>query len=167
MSALRSCALRDDHACMVRAVGGSSEIHAPIEKVWAILRDVDSYPSWNPFTVSVKTDFQMGSPVDMRVCLFGKTRKDGSRKTMRQVEYITSYVEGSRVSWGVNVGPGWFIKADRWQQLTDLGDGRTRYETVDEFTGVGVGFMLMLMERHMKRGFQEVADALKDRSERP
>ena len=150
---------------MVRSVGGSSEIDAPIEKVWAVLKDVDSYPSWNPFTVSVKTDFALGSPVDMQVCLKGRRSKDGSRKTMHQVEYVTSYVEGSRVSWGVNVGPGWFIKADRWQQLTDLGDGRTRYETVDEFTGVGVVFMMMLMEKHMKRGFQEVADALKARCE--
>ena len=140
-------------------------IDAPIEKVWAVLKDVDSYPSWNPFTVSVKTDFGLGSPVDMQVCLKGRRNRDGSRKTMHQVEHITSYVEGSRVSWGVNVGPGWFITADRWQQLTDLGNGRTRYETVDEFTGVGVGFMMMLMEKHMRRGFQEVADALKVRCE--
>ena len=41
---------------------------------------------------------------------------------MHQVEYITCYVEGSRVSWGVNVGPGWFIEAHRWQQLTDVGE---------------------------------------------
>ena len=64
-----------------------------------------------------------------------------------------------------NVGPCWFIKADRWQELTDLGGGRTRYETVDEFTGAGVGFMLLLMERHMARGFAEVAHALKARCE--
>ncbi|MCU1602483.1 MAG: hypothetical protein JWO22_3192 [Frankiales bacterium] len=150
---------------MVRSVGGSSEIDAPLEKVWAVLTDVDSYPAWNPFTVSVKTDFQLGSPVDMQVCLKGRRKRDGSRRTMHQVEYVTSYVEGSRVSWGVNVGPGWFVKADRWQQLTDLGGGRTRYETVDEFTGVGVGFMMLLMEKHMQRGFQEVADALKSRCE--
>lgn len=144
---------------MVRSVGASTEIDAPVERVWAVLTDVASYPSWNPFTVSVKTDFTMGSPVDMQVDLFGRG------KTMHQVEYITGYVEGTRVSWGVNVGPGWFITADRWQQLTDLGDGRTRYETVDEFTGVGVGFMLLLMRRHMARGFADVARALKARCE--
>lgn len=150
---------------MVRAVGASIEIDAPIEEVWRVLVDVGAYPSWNPFTVSVDTTFELGSPVDMRVCLLGRTAKDGTRKTMHQVEHITSYVEGRRVSWGVNVGPGWFIKADRYQELTDLGDGRTQYETVDEFTGVGVGFMMLLMERHMARGFAEVAHALKRRCE--
>jgi hypothetical protein len=159
----------DDHEPMSerepRAVGASIEIDAPLPEVWAVLKDVARYPEWNPFTVSVATDFQVGSPVDMRVCLKGKKKSDGTRKTMHQVEYVTSYTEGSRVSWGVNVGPGWLIKADRWQQLTDLGDGRTRYETVDEFTGVGVPFMMLLMERHMARGFAEVAHALKDRCE--
>jgi hypothetical protein len=82
------------------------------------------------------------------------------------VEYITSFhPERYRVSWGTNVGPGWFIKADRWQQLTDLGDGRTRYETSDEFTGVGVGFMLALMESKVSRGFTDIARALKARAE--
>ena len=152
---------------MVRAVGASIEIDAPIERVWQVLTDVAAYPSWNPFTVSVDTTFELGTPVDMRVCLRGRTAKDGTRKTMHQVEYVTSYIEGRRVSWGVNVGPGWFITADRYQELTDLDDGRTRYETVDEFTGVGVGFMMLLMERHMARGFAEVAHALKERCEQP
>src|SRR3954453_23498207 len=104
-----------DHPRMVAIVGAATEIDAPIEKVWAVLKDVAAYPAWNPFTVSVQTDFALGSPVDMQVCLRGRRRRDGSPKTMHQVEYITSLVEGSRVSWGVDVGPGWFIKADRWQ----------------------------------------------------
>lgn len=144
---------------MTRSVGAATEIDAPIERVWAVLTDVARYPEWNPFTVSVETDFELGSPVDMRVNLLGRGR------TMRQVEYVTSYIEGSRLSWGVNVGPSWFITADRWQQLTDLGDGRTRYETVDEFTGIGVGFMLLLMRKHMARGFADVGRALKARCE--
>ena len=145
---------------MIDSVGAATEIDAPLERVWSVLRDVERYPEWNPFTVSVKTDFSLGSPVDMRVCLRGRHRKDGSPRTMHQVEYVSDYVEGSRVAWGASIGPGWFLKANRWQQLTDLGDGRTRYETVDEFTGVGVDVMLLLMRKHMARGFAEVAAAL-------
>jgi hypothetical protein len=144
---------------MVRSVGAATVIDAPVARVWEVLVDVSRYPEWNPFTVRVQTDFELGSPVDMQVDLFGRGR------TMHQVEYVTSFVEGQRLSWGVNVGPGWFITADRWQELTDLGDGRTRYETVDEFTGIGVGFMLLIMRRHMTRGFADVAAALKRRCE--
>ncbi len=151
---------------MSRGVGASAEIDAGIDEVWGVLVDVARYPEWNPFTVSVDTTFEVGSPVDMQVCLTGRHRADGTPRTMHQVERITSFEPASyRLSWGVNVGPRWFIDADRYQQLTDLGDGRTRYETMDAFTGAGVGFMLWLMERHMARGFAEVAHALKARCE--
>jgi hypothetical protein len=148
---------------MVRAVSASTEaygdIDAPIDLVWAVLMDVDRYPEWNPFTVSVKTTFALGSAVDMQVAL-----RPG-KKTRHQVEYITGFwPDRYRFSWGVNVGPGWFINADRWQQLTEVG-GRVRYETSDEFTGVGVGFMLALMERKVHRGFDDIARALKARAE--
>ena len=155
----RTC-LRDDHA--MRAVGASIEIDADIETVWSVLVEVDHYPEWNPFTVSVATTFELGSPVEMQVALRGRRNKRGEPRTMHQVEYVTSFdAERRRLSWGVNVGPAWFILADRWQQLTDLGDGRTRYETSDEFTGVGVTFMLLLMRKHVERGFGDVARGLK------
>ncbi len=150
---------------MVRAVSASTEglgdIDAPIDAVWAVLMDVASYPEWNPFTVSVQTSFELGSPVDMQVAL-----NPSSGRTRHQVEYITSFhPDRYRVSWGVDVGPAWFIKADRWQQLTDLGDGRTRYETSDEFTGIGVPLMLAIMEKKVQRGFTDVARGLKARAE--
>lgn len=151
---------------MSRGVGASVDIDASIDDVWAVLVDVARYPEWNPFTVSVVTSFAIGSPVDMQVCLRGRHRPDGTPRTIHQVERITSYQPATyRLSWGVNVGPRWFIDADRYQQLTDLGDGRTRYETLDAFTGAGVGMMLLLMERHVARGFGEVAHALKARCE--
>lgn len=143
---------------MTFAISSTVEIDAPMASVWAVLRDVGSYPQWNPFTVSVKTDFALGSPVEMQVALV-------SRRTMKQVEYITSYVEGSQVSWGVAVGPRWFIDADRVQQLTDLGGGRTRYFTQDTFTGSGVWLMRLLLGRNVQRGFDGVAAALKARCE--
>lgn len=149
---------------MVRAVSASTEghgdINAPLDSVWAILLDVARYPAWNPFTVSVSTTFALGDPVDMQVAL-----RPG-KKTRHQVEYITGFwPDRYRFSWGVDVGPGWFIKADRWQQLTDLGDGRTRYETSDEFTGAGVPMMLAIMESKVHRGFDDIAQALKTRAE--
>lgn len=149
---------------MVRAVSASTaaygDIDADIDTVWQVLMDVERFPEWNPFTVSVKTTFALGSPVDMQVALSGP-----GRRTRHQVEYITGFdAAARRFSWGVNVGPGWFIKADRWQQLTSV-DGRTRYETSDEFTGVGVGLMLALMERKVRRGFEGVARELKTRCE--
>ncbi len=98
--------------------------------MWSVLRDVESYPEWNPFTIEVRTSLELGSTVDMQV----KLRPP---KVMHQVEYVSAYVEGERVCWGGNVGPSWFIRADRCQALTDLGGDRTRYFTTDVFHGAG------------------------------
>lgn len=143
---------------MTFAISSTIEIDAPISEVWATLKDVERYPEWNPFTVVVKTTFELGSPVDMMVAL-------RPPRQMNQVEYVTSYLEGSRVSWGVAVGPKWFIDADRVQELTDLGNGRTRYFTSDSFTGVGVGIMRLLVGKDIQRGFDGVAQGLKQRCE--
>jgi hypothetical protein len=140
------------------AISSSIEIDAPIEQVWSVLKDVDRYHEWNPFTVVVRTTFELGSPVDMMVA-------QRPPKQMNQVEYVTSYEEGSRVSWGVAVGPKWFIDADRVQQLTDLGGGRTRYDTSDEFRGLGIYLMKLVVGRDVKRGFDSVARGLKQRCE--
>jgi hypothetical protein len=141
-----------------RAISSEIEIDAPIDVVWSILRDFDSYPEWNPFTVSVKTSLEFGSPVDMQV----KLRPP---KAMHQVENVSAVVEGERVCWGGKVGPRWFISADRCQVLTDLGDGRTRYFTTDVFSGIGVGLMFLVVGHHVQRGFDDVARALKARAE--
>jgi hypothetical protein len=141
-----------------RAISSEIEIDAPIDRVWSILCDFDSYPEWNPFTVSVKTTLELGSPVDMQV----KLRPP---KAMHQVEHVSAVVPGERVCWGGNVGPRWFISADRCQVLTDLGGGRTRYVTTDVFTGLGVGLMFRIVGRHVQRGFDDVARALKARAE--
>jgi hypothetical protein len=61
---------------MVRSVGAATETDAPVERVWAVLKDVAAYPTWSPFIVSVQTDFALGSPVDMRVCLRRRRRKE-------------------------------------------------------------------------------------------
>lgn len=141
-----------------RAISSKIEIDAPIDVVWSILCDLDSYPEWNPFTVSVKSTLELGSPVDMQV----KLRPP---KLMQQVEYVSGYVEGERVCWGADVGPHWFVNADRCQVLTDLGGGRTRYVTTDVFHGIGVGLMFVVVGRHVQRGFDDVARALKARAE--
>lgn len=143
---------------MVRAVGASCDIDAPVELVWSVLTDLASYPEWNPFTVSVDTTFELGAPVDMQVVLFPWW-------TRHQVEYISGFHPGHEVSWAVTMGAPWLVTADRYQRLTDLGGGRTRYETADVFTGAGVPVVFALMGRSMRKGFEGVAAGLKERCE--
>ncbi len=141
-----------------RAITSTIAIDAPRDVVWGVLRDVEHYPEWNPFTVSVRTSFELGARVDMRVAL-------RPPKTIAQTEHISSYVDRVSFSWGTTVGPRWFLRADRTQVLEDLPGSRTRYTTTDTFTGRGVPLVMALTRRYVQRGFDDVARALKTRCE--
>lgn len=142
---------------MVTAVGASCDIAADRATVWSVLVDVARYPEWNPFTVSVATTFELGTPVDMQVRLGPFTR--------HQVEYVSRYDEGRELCWAVTMGAPWLLTADRYQRLADLPDGGTRYTTADVFTGVGVPVVMALTGLMMRTGFAGVAQALKVRCE--
>ena len=59
--------------------GRAYRFNGPGGHVEEIFRDVERYPEWNPFTVSVKTSFELGSPVDMQVALRGRRDRQGRR----------------------------------------------------------------------------------------
>lgn len=141
-----------------RSIEASADIDAPIEQVWQILTDFESYPDWNPFTVSVETRFEPGRPVIMEVALMPP-------KTMRQVEFINVIEAPRRIAWGYVMGHRSILQANRYQILEPLAEGRCRYRTVDYFSGTMVPLMMATMGNKVKAGFEGVARGLKARAE--
>jgi hypothetical protein len=142
-------------------IGTTIDIHAPRAKVWSILVDLARYPEWNPFTPRVEATLKVGDPVILHV------RMKPEQKTMRQPEVMTSYVEGEELGWGTTMGHRILLHANRTQKLVDLGGDRTRYESVDRFEGAIVPLVMALYGKHVQRGFDETARALKARAEAP
>lgn len=143
----------------MRDIGSTIEIDAPRARVWSILADLARYPEWNPFTPRVEASLKIGEPVILHVQM-----KPG-QTTMRQPEVMTSYVEGEELGWGTTMMHRGILHANRTQRLVDLGGGRTRYESVDRFEGAMVPLVMALYGKHVQRGFDETAAALKRRAE--
>src|SRR5260370_23724998 len=61
---------------MVR-VAGSGVIEAPIERVWAVLRDFNSHTAWHP--VVADSEIEGGEPSDQIGCVRRFTLRDGHR----------------------------------------------------------------------------------------
>ena len=133
------------------------EIEAPIERVWDVLGDVERYGEWNPFTTRVETTFQIGSPVDLYVKL-GPIR-------LRQPERIEVVDPPRLLVWSTKVGHALLVAARREQRLDDLGAGRCRYVTTDVFTGLLTPLVVLLFGWLVRRGFNDMAAALKWYSE--
>jgi hypothetical protein len=145
----------------VTDIAATIDIDAPRERVWSILVDIARYPEWNPFTKRIEATLKIGDPVILHVQM-----KPG-QQTMRQPEKMTSYVEGEELGWGTTMVHPAVLKANRIQKLIDLGGGRTRYESVDRFEGAIVPLVMALYGKHVQRGFDETANALKARAEKP
>ena len=135
----------------------SIDIEAPVQRVWEILVDVERYGEWNPFTTRVDTSLEVGSSVDLYVTL-GPFR-------LKQPELIQDVVPTSLLAWGMTMGARWLLKTRREQRLEPLGDSRCRYTTTDAFTGVLTPLVVLLFGGLIRRGFNAMALALKERAE--
>lgn len=133
------------------------EIEAPIERVWDILVDFERYGDWNPFTTRVETDFGIGSPVDLYVTL-------GPLK-LRQPERIEAVQRPELLVWSTKIGHRILLSARREQRLEALGPARCRYVTNDAFNGFLTPLVMLFFGRLIRRGFNDMALALKARAE--
>ena len=61
--------------------------------------------------------------------------------------------------------PKWVLYAERWQTLTDEGNGQTRYHTFEEFTGVLAHVVKWTQQKGLGKGFVAMAETLKARAE--
>lgn len=134
------------------------EIEAPVERVWEILVDVERYGDWNPFTTRVETNFEIGSPVHLYVTL-------GPFK-LKQPERIEVVDRPHLLVWSTKVGARFLVAARREQRLEALSERRCRYLTTDAFNGLLTPLVILLFGRLVRRGFNEMARALKKFAER-
>ena len=133
-------------------------IEAPVEVVWGVLTDVANYAEWNPFTPSVKTDLQLGSPVHMLVTM-GAYR-------LPQTEIVCALEPPTLLAWRTVIGARFLLHALREQRLEVVNAGTTcRYVTTDEFNGLLVPLVALLFGGFVRRGFNSVALGLKSRAE--
>ena len=142
---------------MSSIVRAEVEIDRGIDHVWQILRDLDRYPEWNPFTPSARSTLEVGDPVELEVRLRGS-------KLSKRVETVSA-AEPHRLCWGMTMGVPLLLRAERCQVLTPIDEHRTRYVTEDRFSGLLAPLVVGLYGGAMERGFSDCASALKKRAE--
>lgn len=133
-------------------------INAPIQKVWAVLSDFDTYQQWNPFTPKIDIENKIGSTVGLHVRLNPK-----STKTILQKETLMAWEEGKHLEWGIQ--NSWFVRTVRVQSLRAIDETTTEYYTSDAFEGLLTGLILFLYRSKIQIGFDDVCTGLKKQVE--
>ncbi|QLY28025.1 SRPBCC domain-containing protein [Nocardia huaxiensis] len=134
------------------------DIDAPAELVWQVLTDVDKYGEWNPFVPACATTLEPGTPIDMQVVLIGSTPR-------AQREYIRSCTPGHEFSYSMKPAPLGLLRSHRSHTITDLGDGRTRYESHFQLEGPVAPIVGGLLGSALRRGFGGMTAGVKQRAE--
>jgi len=134
------------------------EIAAPAERIFAILGDLAAYPEWNPFTPRVESTLRPGDPIHLHVRLRGP-------RLSHRVEVVSANEPPRRLCWRMQLGASWLLAAERCQELTPLGGGRTHYRNEEVFRGCLAPLVSWLFGSTLRRGFEEVALALRKRAE--
>ena len=133
------------------------EIDAPAEFVWSVLIDYPNYPQWNPYTLAVDTTLAIDSPIDLTL-----PKPDGSEGTWVSREYIREVAPPRLLRYDTgDTFPG--LLGVRDQLITALGSERCSYRTFETFTGKYADAVFAAQGADVKKGFESVAHALRDR----
>jgi len=141
----------------------SIEIAAPPERVWRAVTALDEYPRWNPFIVRVEGQAVPGAFLMLHL-------RWADRRPGRSPEIVTVVAHPAdgrpgvfayrSTLWLTRLG---LLRAERFQRISPLPGGGTRYETVEAFHGPLARFVPL---RAVREGFERQARALKEFTER-
>lgn len=133
------------------------DIDAPPEKVWAVLTDFGSYPEWNPFVVQASGELKVGERLNV-------TLQVPDMKPVSFKPRLLDVEPGRLIRWkGVTWLPGLF-DGRHTLSVEPLPDGRSRFRTHEDVTGILLPFLGNVMRR-TQRGFEALAAAVKKRAE--
>ena len=133
-------------------------IHAPAERVWAVVSDLARYPEWNPFVVSCASTLVPGDPIAMRVRIFPLFAQP-------QREQILEHERGRWLCYGLRPSRLGALASRRSHEVTAEGASLTRYVSHFELSGWLAPLVRWLLGARLQAGFAAMSAALKARAE--
>ena len=135
----------------------STDIDASPEAVWAVLSDLPSYPSWNPFIREASGQLAAGERLDL------KMQPEGGR-AMRFRPTVLEAEPGRELRWrGRLVAPGVFDGEHRFAIEPTAGGSRLIQE--ERFTGILVPLLAKGLRKRTLPAFEQMNEAVKERAE--
>lgn len=134
------------------------EVAVPAPTLWQVIADLPAYGEWNPFVVACESTLEVGSPIHMRVHVMKAFAQP-------QTEIIFEHEPGRLLSYGLKGDVLGGLKSYRSHTVTDLGNGRSRYQSKFELSGWLVPLVALFVGRNLRRGFTEMSEAIVKRAE--
>ena len=134
---------------MAKTIETSIIIEEKPEKIWSIMMDFESYPKWNPFIKSIKSDGSLTKGSKLEVVLNGVKMKP---KVLKNEKYEFTWL-GSLLLPKIFDGEHIF--------MLEAMDGKTKFIHKENFRGILVQPLLKMIGKKTKKGFENMNEALK------
>lgn len=133
-------------------------IAASKECVWDILTDFDAYPRWNPFIRSIEGELEPGRRLRVRLKLPG-----AGVSTVRP--RLTTVKPASELRWLGSMGMPGIFDADHRFLIERAGEHAVLFQQEEHVSGAAVPLLWKGLDRHARRGFEQMNSALKQLAE--
>lgn len=132
----------------------STEINAPIEKVWDVVSDLDSEPKFWKGTKSIRNISKDGNVVTREITIAFKDKKCMQKVTLHPKEKILA-----EFTEGIIVGTKTII--------LDSNQNSTKLEAIWDikFSGM-MGMFTGMIKKHIKSGTEQALQSIKEEIER-
>ncbi|MCR9015715.1 SRPBCC domain-containing protein [Aquiflexum gelatinilyticum] len=128
-------------------------IYAPYEKVWQILTDFESYPSWNPFIRQISGELREGQKLQVKI-------SPPNEKEMSFSPMVIRTLPGRELRWSGKFLFKGLFDGEHYFGLEEIDENTTLFVHGEYFSGLLVGLMSSMLEQ-TKSGFDQMNQALK------
>jgi hypothetical protein len=141
----------------MREISTSIQIRAPADRVWSLLIDFASYPSWNPFIREIQGDPLTGHRLKVRM-----GEEGGSEMTFRPRVLVSQ--PGQELRWLGRLGiPGLFDGEHRF--VIAPSEGGVTFTQSETFRGLLVPLLWKRLDRGTRPMFSRMNEVLRTRAE--
>lgn len=134
------------------------DIAAPAARVWSVACDLEGYPQWNRFIRRADGPLAKGGRLSLYI-----DPPHGLPMTIHPK--ILDYDPTGTLRWrGRILAPGIF-DSEHLLEVAPLDSTHARFTQNETFTGILVPFLAPTLNGGMKRGFEQMNQALKQRAE--
>ena len=134
------------------------EINAPAEKIWKVLTDFAAYPEWNPFVRRGEGEVRVGARLHIYIQPSG-----GKRMSFRPTVLVAD--PNRELRWLGHLWVRGLFDGEHSFSIEPLVEERVRFVQRKRFGGLLLPSLSKMLDGDTRRGFEEMNQALKLRSE--
>ena len=142
----------------MRQIRTEIPIDAPAERVWRVLTGFAAYPEWNPFVRRARGEAKVGSRLEVEI-------HPPDQRTMTLRPRVLVADPGRELRWLGNLWVPGLFDGEHAFTIETLDEAHVRFIQDERFGGLLVPLLWTMIDRDVRRGFEEMNQALKQRAE--